>query len=328
MHIKKPFIYVACVVLMMLVLPFFVREHILLVLIPVCINVLLASSLRVSLNAGQINFGIAAYVAIGAYTSTLMTMKLGVPFLPAFLAAGITAAVASLLVGYATLRAKYVYFMILTFAFVEVVRVSAIKWSSLTGGVVGVMNIPPVSIAGIELVNRVPQYYFTVLVTGIILLILYRLENSRFGLTVKSLSQTEELGKAVGLNTYMYQMLAFAVSCFFAGLTGSLYAHVMSFIQPDIFGFMMCAMVMVYCFAGGVGGFAGPIVGAAVLSLLTEPLRGFMYFERIFYAVVMVLVVLFLPDGIISLPARLLSLVWGARKPREQQRAISSNEKR
>jgi len=241
-------------------------------------------------------------------------MKLGVPWVVAFFAAGIMAALVSLIIGYPSLRLKGVYFLILTLGFIEIVRMVATRWKSLTNGAFGISHIPPVSIAGIEITTQMHQYYFVLLVTLVILFVLYRLENSRFGLIVKSLSQAEELGETVGINTYHYKILAFAISSFFVGLTGSIFAHSMSFIQPSLFGFVLAAVVMIYLFVGGLGGFAGPIIGAVVLSLLTEPLRGFQAYERIFFAIVLVLVVLFLPGGLLGLKTSLLSLVERFRR--------------
>ena len=314
MPIKKSYIFGIGALVVLLLLPLFIGEYILLLLILICINVLLASSLRVSLNAGQLNFGIPAFYAIGAYVSTVMVMKLGVPWIVAFFAAGIVAALMSLIIGYPSLRLKGVYFLILTMGFVEVVRMVATRWSSLTGGSIGLPHIPPPSIAGIEIASKMSLYYFTFFVMLIILFCLYRLEISRFGMTIKSLNQAEALGETVGINTYRYKIFAFAISSFSAGLTGSLYAHNMAFIQPFLFGFILASFVFVYCFVGGLGRFSGPILGAVALSLLTEPLRSLQYFERIVFAIIMILVLLFLPSGLLGLPARLTLLIKRFRR--------------
>ena len=313
--IRKSFILGAGGLVVMLLLPLFIGDYILLVLTLLFINVLLASTLRVSLNAGQLNFGIPAFYAIGGYVSALLVMKVGVPWIVAFFAAGIVAALMSLVIGYPSLRLKGAYFLILTLGFVEVVRMVATRWESLTGGAIGLPRIPPPSIAGIELSSKVSQYYFTFFIMLIILFVLYRLEISRFGMTIKGIKQSEELGETVGINTYRYKIFAFAISSFFVGLTGSMYAHNMTFIQPILFGFALASIVIVYNYVGGQGRFIGPIIGAVVVSLLTEPLRGFVYFERIFFAIVLVLVVLFLPGGLLGLRARFAPLVGRLRRP-------------
>jgi branched-chain amino acid transport system permease protein len=298
---------ILCIIIFISFLPLFVGDYLILVSILIIFNVLLASSLRVSLNVGQLNLGIPAFFAIGAYSSALMTLKMGIPFLLAFFTSGLFAAIASSVIGYASLRLKGVYFLMITLAVVEIVRVSLTSWEPLTGGAVGIHNIPLINIFGFELNTKVSQYYFILFVALVILFILFKLEYSRFGLTLKSIRQSEDLARATGINTFRYKILAFSLCSFFCGLTGSLYAHMMTFIEPNICTFIAATMVMIYCFVGGLRGFAGPIVGAVTLSLLTEPLRGLKNYEMIFFAIILILVVLFLPGGLISLPNIFLS---------------------
>jgi len=312
--IKKFIISAASGLAILLLLPLFVGEYVLLMLILIFINVLLASSMRVSLNAGLLNFGISAFMAIGAYGSALMAMKLGLPALLSFFLAGILSALVSLIIGYPSLKLKPIYFLLLTWGFVEIVRATVTKWVSLTGGTAGLIGIPSLSIVGIPLATKVPQYYFALVFTIVSLLILYRLENSRFGLTLKSMAQAEDLGESVGINTFAFKMFAFAISSFFLGLTGALYAHTLQYISPSAFSIWLTFYVMMFCYIGGTGSFAGPIVGSVFLSLLTEPLRGFLYYERVFYAIAIILVVLFLPGGLISLPAKLSLLIKRVRR--------------
>ena len=314
MPIRKSIIFGIAGLLILSILPLFVGRYVLLVFIIAYMHILLASSLRISLNAGQLNFGIPAFMAIGAYGSALLMMKLDVPWIVAFFAAGLLSALVSLIIGYPSLRLKGVYFLILTWGFVEVIRMLAIRWRELSGGPTGLFGVPPVSLAGIELTSRASQYYFVLFVMLVILFAQYRLEHSRFGLTLKSISQAEGLSETVGINTYRYKIFAFAVSSFFVGLTGSLYGHSLALVVPDTFSFSLAAIVFVYVFVGGLGGFAGPVVGAAFLFILTEPLRTLAYFEQIFYGVVMVLVILFLPGGLLTLPAKFSSLVERLRR--------------
>lgn len=285
--------------------PAFLSSYGLLVIIMLMVNILLVSSLKVSLNAGQLNLGIPAFMAIGAYSSALLMMRLHFPFLIAFISSGVISGVASLIIGYPSLRLKGVYFLMLTWGFVEVIRAVAIKWISLTGGPQGIPNIPNAGIAGIVFATKISQYYFCLIVTIIILYILFRMEKSRLGLTILSLKQGEELGESVGINTYKYKMVAFWLSSFFAGLTGSLYAHCLNYLTPATFTFKLACMVMIYSFVGGLRIFSGPIIGAIFLCILVEPLRKYSYYEMIFYGSIMIFVVLFLPQGLVSLPDKL-----------------------
>lgn len=290
----------------LLLLPLFVNLYLLFVLTMACIYAILGSCMRVSLNSGQLNFGVPAFMAIGAYCSGLLTKELDLPFLLAFLAAGVLSTLVGVLIGYPSLRLKGVYFLLLTWGFVEVVRVTAIKWTSLTGGPVGLLDVPPISIGGISFTGML-NYYFVLVATAVILLILYRLEISRLGLTLKSIGQEERLAEAVGINTYKYKNISFLISCFCAGLAGSLYVHTMGIMSPGVLSFMLIVSIAVYNFFGGLGHFIGPIIGAAILTILVEPFRSFVYYERIIYAVLMIGVVLFLPEGVIGLPKKLAS---------------------
>jgi branched-chain amino acid transport system permease protein len=314
--IKRPLI-ISCGCLAALSLfPIFAGKYILIVLILIFIDIILVSSLRASMNAGQLNFGIPGFMAIGAYTSSLMMMKLGSSFAIGFLSAGLLAALVSLFIGYPSLKLRGVYFLILTLGFVEIVRFIVMRWASLTGGGDGLNYIPPAAIMGVSLTTEVGKYYLTLCIMALILVILYRLEKSRFGLTVKCLSQSDDLCEAVGVNTYVYKLLSFLISSFVAGLAGSIYAHDISFIQPFSFSFSLAALLLVYYFVGGQEGFIGPILGVIFLSLLSEPLRPFRYYEKIVYGTMMILVVLFLPGGLIGLREKLF-YVFG--KPKEPE---------
>jgi branched-chain amino acid transport system permease protein len=273
----------------------------------VCTNVILAASLRPSLTCGQLNIGHSAFMSIGAYTSALLAKKLGVPFELALLCGAVLAAVVGLGMGYPSLRLRGVYFAMVTVAFVEVVRLIAQIWVPLTRGMSGLSAIPKPSILGIVLSTKTSQYYLALCLMLVVLLILYKLEYSRLGLIWKSIGMADNLAQSLGVNIATYKLLAFTLGCFFAGVAGAFYAHFIRFLFPPEFGFLMATNILVYNFVGGRGHFLGPIVGAAFLSLLSEPFRGSPY-ETIFFSIAMLLTILFLPGGLITLPGKLARL--------------------
>ena len=118
---------------------------------------------------------------------------------------------------------------------------------------------------------------------------------------------SENLAQSLGINIAKHKLIAFALGCFFAGVAGAYYAHFIRFLFPPEFGFLMATNILVYNFVGGRGHFAGPIVGAVFLSLLSEPFRGSPY-ETIFFSIAMLLTILFLPGGLITLPGKLAAL--------------------
>jgi len=215
--------------------------------------------------------------------------------------------VVGLAVGYPALRLRGVYFAMVTVAFVEVIRLIAQLWVPLTRGMSGLSGIPKPSILGITLVTKTSQYYLALTLMLVILLVLYKLESSRLGFIWKSIGMSENLAQSLGINIAKHKLIAFALGCFFAGVAGAYYAHFIRFLFPPEFGFLMATNILVYNFVGGRGHFAGPIVGAVFLSLLSEPFRGSPY-ETIFFSIAMLLTILFLPGGLITLPGKLAAL--------------------
>src|SRR5881409_363921 len=270
-------------------------------------NVILAASLRPSLTCGQLNIGHSAFMSIGAYTSALLAKNLAVPFEIALLCGAVLAAAVGLAIGYPSLRLRGVYFAMVTVAFVEAVRLIASIWVPLTRGNAGLSGVPKPSILGMTLVTKTSQYYLGLVLMLVVLITLAKLERSRLGLVWKSIGLADNLAQSLGVNIANYKLLAFTLGCFFAGVAGAFYAHFIRFLFPPEFGFLLATNILIYNFVGGRGHFAGPIVGAAFLSLLSEPFRGSPY-ETIFYSIVMLATILFLPGGLTMLPGKLAGL--------------------
>jgi len=270
-------------------------------------NVILAASLRPSLTCGQLNIGHSAFMSVGAYTSALLAKNLAVPFEISLLCGALLATAVGLAIGYPSLRLRGVYFAMVTVAFVEVIRLIAQLWVSLTRGMSGLSGIPKPSLLGITLTTKASQYYLVVGLALVILLVLWKLEHSRLGLIWKSIGMGDNLAQSLGVNIARHKLLAFMLGCFFAGIAGAFYAHFIRFLFPPEFGFLMATNILVYNYVGGRGHFVGPIVGAIFLSLLSEPFRGSPY-ETIFFSIAMLLTILFLPGGLITLPGKLAGL--------------------
>jgi len=292
---------------LLLALPLVGGDYYVHILALVFTNVILAASLRPSLTCGQLNIGHSAFMSVGAYTSGLLAKNLGVPFEVSLLAGALLATAVGLVIGYPSLRLRGVYFAMVTVAFVEVIRLIAQLWVPLTRGMSGLSGIPKPSILGMTLVTKTSQYYLALVLMLIVLLVLYKLESSRLGFIWKSIGMSESLAQSLGINIAKHKLIAFALGCFFAGVAGAYYAHFIRFLFPPEFGFLMATNILVYNFVGGRGHFAGPIVGAVFLSLLSEPFRGSPY-ETIFFSIAMLLTILFLPGGLITLPGKLAEL--------------------
>lgn len=281
------------------------------ILILTMMNIILASSLRLINLSGQLSLAHGGMMTVGAYTSTLLVMKLGLSSWGALVLAGFSAGVIAYLIGFPFVRLRGIYFSIVTIFFSEMVVLTAEQWQSLTGGSSGIFNIPrpnPIVIPGvlkIDFSSKVDFYYLALVLMIISLLILYAVENSRIGLTLRGIQQADSLAESVGIDTAGFKVLAFSIGCFFAGLTGGFYSQYISAINPDAFSFLFTIYILVYMTVGGADRFVGPILGASILTILREVSRPLKQFEPFFFAATLMVVIFFIPEGMVGLPERI-----------------------
>lgn len=251
---------------------------------------------------------------IGAYTSTLLVMKLGLSSWAALVLAGFAAAGLAFLVGFPFVRLKGIYFAMITLFLAAIIILNAEQWRGLTGGSSGITNIPrpdPIVIPGLLNMNFASKpdfYYFILVLTLATLVILYAIEHSRIGLTWLSIQQNDSLAESIGVNTAALKVLGFSIGCFFAGVAGAFYSQYMSVVNPGTFGFGLAIYVVAYMIVGGVRRFSGPILGAFLLTLLPEFFAGLERYQPFVFVAILMLIIFFLPDGLIDLPRRLKRL--------------------
>lgn len=260
------------------------------------INALLALSIWLTLSCGLLAMANAAFMGIGAYTAAILTMNYGAPF-PVALAGGIVApTLLALVVGGPTLRLSGVYLAMATLGFGEVVRVSILNAESLTGGALGLNGIP-----------QLTQWWHVVGALVIVLLVLWRLRRSRIGRAFEAIKEDEVAASLMGIAVSSHKMLAFALGAGIAGLAGALNAHLTFFIGPSEYGFDRAVDILTMAILGGTGGLTGPVLGALIVTVLPELLRGFKDFRTMINGAILVLIVLFLPKGLWD-PQRLRQL--------------------
>lgn len=256
--------------------------------------------------SGLFSFGHAAFFGLGAYTSAILSLKGGLsPSLTILLGAGVAAAF-SLPVGVSCLRLKGPYFSLGTFAWAEVLKAIASNWPSLTEGtwgLVGIPPLPPVALAGWTLdlsSSRAATYALFLLLLILLSILQRRICASRLGLALRAIREGEQRAEVLGVRTFRAKLTVLAISGGIYGLVGALYAHVLHTIEPGIaFGFRFSALPLVMAFFGGMHQPSGPILGALVLSLLNEFLQPFLpWAHQMPYALAIILVLLFLPEGI------------------------------
>lgn len=255
----------------------------------ICINIILALGLNLITGfTGQFSLGHAAFMSIGAYTSAILTAKLGQPFILAILASGLVAAIAGVIIGIPTLRLKGDYLAIATLGFGEIVRILALN-TEYIGGAIGFNDIP-------QYTNWTWIFFMTV---ATILLIKHFI-NSYHGRACISIREDEIAAEAMGVNTTFYKVLAFSIGAFFAGIAGSLYANYFYFIKPDSFGFMKSIDILVIVVFGGMGSIAGSIVGAIALSVISLFLQRIPELRMVIYSLILFSIMIYRPTGLLG----------------------------
>ncbi len=260
---------------------------------------------------GRINIGQAAFVGVGGYTTAILLTKLGMSFWISILFSGAITALLSLLFGFALLRLKGIYFSMTTLILTALMNLVFLNAAFITQGASGIMNIPrpgAVSIGNITIIPsfRVGNYYilFYYLV-AIILLICFisirRLYNSRIGWIFRALRQNEILTQSIGINITKYRIMAYTICGVLAGIGGSLFVVYIKNIFPNTFKVADYINYMLYCFLGGLEYVFGPILGSFLLTMFFEVLRPIQKYQILIYAIIIICLSLWLPNGILSM---------------------------
>jgi branched-chain amino acid transport system permease protein len=269
-----------------------------------------AASLHLVLRIGHLSLCHAAFLGLGGYTSALLTTSLSWPFAPAFIASGLVPAAVALIVGPIVLRLRGVYFVLITFTFGEVVRLILVEWQSLTGGADGIFRIPPPHAL---LASKRAYYYFALVMALACVGVVARILASATGRFIDAIREGERLAQSSGVPILRFKVVVFAIACGLVGLQGSLLAHFITFVAPSAYAFNESLNLLVMNVIGGMGSLAGPLLGAVFLTALPEFLRGWVELQRFLYGVVLIIVMLFVPGGLIELGRRTLALARRGR---------------
>ena len=252
-----------------------------------------------------ISCGQAGLFAIGAYTSALLVTRAGFSFWLAMPVGGLVSALFALMIFSAALRAGPLVFfgMSLVSSFIVMEVLGTVEYF---GGWEGLMGIPRPRVGGFVFQSKRSCYY---LVLGLVLLnvlVFWALYKSRIGRAWTAIGSSVRLAEAQGIDVYRYRLAASLIASFFAGVIGAFYAHYQNLLVPNTFSFLLSIYVQMFALIGGLGFFiAGPIVGACIMVFLPEFLRVTVHFQPIFYSILIILIVIFLPGGILSIPKRL-----------------------
>lgn len=253
------------------------------------INIILAVSLNlINGFTGQLSLGHAGFMAVGAYASVIMTQMLNMPFIVGILFACVIAAFAGFVIGVPTLRLKGDYLAIATLAFGEIIRV-VLQNIDAVGGPAGIM--------GITQLATWPWVFVSTILTIVVII---NLVNSSYGRAIISIREDEVAAELMGINTTKYKVLAFTIGALFAGLAGALFAHYFYIIKPETFGFLKSFDILVIVVLGGLGSTTGAIIAAVFVTVLTAALQSFPAIRMILYALILIVVMIYRPQGLMG----------------------------
>jgi branched-chain amino acid transport system permease protein len=296
----SPKMFTTTVVAIALMVPLFVTNtYFMHVLVIAGVYVILALSLNLLTGySGLLSLGHQAFFGIGAYTSALLASRLDMPFVVGLLGGGAMAMVSGYFISRITLRLRDAYFVIATIAFSQIIGLIANNWMELTQGPLGITNLPPPSLLGFTADTPVKGYYMVLALIAFSVFICRRLIDSDVGRSLIAMREFENLARAVGVDTRKYAMVASAVSAMLAGIAGAFYAHYLKFLSPDVFSFEVMINIVVMMLAGGMGTLVGPVLGAAIFTVVPEALRFSKEYRMVLYALAIILLVRFLPRGL------------------------------
>jgi branched-chain amino acid transport system permease protein len=274
---------------------------------------------------GQLSLGHGAFFGLGAYASALASLGFDIglgfglrvtiqpqPVWVGFLAAILVAGGFGWLLGRLAFRVRGAYFVIITICFAQVLRMIALNWIELTQGPMALIGIPPVSLwlpglGTVALVTKAQSYWLVLAVAVLAFLLVRQVVQSRIGRALVALRSNESLARSVGIRVTHYLVVAAVISAGIAGAAGSLFAHYVRIVDPDVFLFVYTVTMVIMVVTGGKGTLWGPVVGGLIFGLIPDLLRGRAPPEAqwVLYGVAMILFVMFLPRGIVPAVAGL-----------------------
>jgi branched-chain amino acid transport system permease protein len=295
------------------IFPIFVRsDYYLSIMIFIGINSIIVMGLSLLMGyAGQISLGHAAFFGIGAYCSGVLTVKFGFSVLSAFLSGILLSGVMAMAVAVPTLRLKGHYLAVATLGFGEIIYIVFNEFLDITGGPSGLSGIPYIDFWGYAFKEGIR--YFC-LVWGIaILLFIFALNviHSRVGRALRAIHGSDVAAAAMGVNVSWFTVQVFALSAIYASVAGSLYAHFVTFISPPTFGLFVSILLLMMVVVGGGGSLWGALLGAGIVTILPEYLRPVKDFDVLVYGIILMVILLFMPEGLLKGLTVLLKWIRG-----------------
>ena len=282
----------------------------------IIINAILGISIYLTLSTGQLSLGNAGFMSIGAYTSALLTIKAGFPIFLSIPIGGIASCLMATVIGVPTTRLQGIYLAIATLGFGEVVRVIILNLK-ITNGALGLSGIPSIGVSiGKQLsamglgngafgLSLQQLSNFSVILLLLLVLIFFvfftiRLSNSRIGRAFAAIKADDHAAEVSGINTTAYKLLAFFLGAFVAGIAGGLAAHITFYIGPKDFAYHRAVEILLFAVFGGSNVVWGPLLGSVILTSLPEVLRSAAVYREMIYGAILVTMMIFRPQGLLS----------------------------
>ena len=301
----RPVLFLLLLYTALIVLPHFLKYHQQDFLIFLTINILVVVSYRLVTLTGEWSLIHAVMMGVGAYTSALISKNFDISFWITLPLAGVMAGLVAFLLSYPLFRMTQFYFLIGSFAAGEAIRLIWIQFIKPFGGTGGTSAIPSPELMNIDFLEPIPYFYLVLIVVSICVYLLYRIENSRIGLTLHAVHWKGVLAESVGVNTWNYRTLAFVIGSLFVGIAGALKVHYIGTVAPKQFDIGFMVFILIWVIVGGYRTFYGAIIGAVVLSVLDEILRGAEQLRPAIYGATLIFFILYLPGGLESLPQKI-----------------------
>lgn len=289
-------------------LPLFLSSATLGIFCRVLLYAVLAGSLNVINGySGQMNIGHAGFVCIGAYTGALCATKLGLPFLIQLLLGGVMAAIVAWILSKPMQRLKGIYLAIITMGFCEIMRIICLNWTPVTGGPLGIKNIPAPVLFGITFSS--PKQYYYIFLALLIIFVFFtdRVLKSRIGRAWMSIREDDMAAKSLGVRIGRYRSINLMYGAFFAGVCGASMGPYYRYIASDMFSMDMSFNILSMVILGGQGTLIGPIVGSGIITTITEALRFAADYRMVVYAIIIIAMMWVRPQGLIGVSDSMLS---------------------
>ncbi len=282
------------------------QRYLAMVLDYICIYAIAVTGLDLLFGyTGQVSFGQAGFYAIGAYGSAILSMRFGIPTFISIFIGALIAMFFGFIIAFPASRLVKHFLSLMTIAFGQMVYTFVVATAKLTGGPSGITNIPKLTLFGISLGNRKVYYrnffFVAVVLLIIVMIVKHNIINSRIGRAFIAVRENPHAAAGMGINVAKYKIMAFAISAFLAGLAGALLAHLVTMISPDSFTKDMSTKFMTMLLFGGIGTMAGSLIGAAAITIISELLQSFASAQMLIYAVIIIVVLFFLPNGTVGL---------------------------